>query len=99
MGVCVTVGSEILRNPRKLCPAQCPNAGLCLVVRKELMAEAAASEKGLSEEEKVREMLLCDPHLPAPLSLPCADVSQHLKTKKYAKNASCAQLGAWFCLL
>lgn len=33
------------------------NRGLCVVVRKELMAEAAASEKGLSMEEKVREML------------------------------------------
>lgn len=31
--------------------------GLFVVVRKELMAEAAAGEKGLSMEEKVREML------------------------------------------
>lgn len=33
------------------------NRGLSVVVKKELMAEAAASEKGLSMEEKVRGVL------------------------------------------
>lgn len=47
------------------------------------MAEAAASEKGLSEEEKVREMLLFpDRHPSVLLSLSCADLPGYLKPNR-----------------
>lgn len=55
------------------------NRGLSVVVRKELMAEAAASEKGLSVEEKVREMLPFPAELPSGLlSLSWVDLPGYL---------------------
>lgn len=81
------VWSGARRNLPKLCPLRHRNLALSLVVRKELMAEAAASEKGLSAEEKVRE---------TPQFLSCADGPGYLKPKQnpqtFLRSAQCLVL-------
>lgn len=74
------------------------NWGLSVVVKKELMAEAAASEKGLSMEEKVRGVLHSLLSTPRGCS-PCPGWICQGIYKHNSPKPSPAHFGAWFYLL
>lgn len=49
----VVAWPKVLQHLQQLCPVHCCDLGLSLLVRKELLAEAAASERELPTEEQV----------------------------------------------